>query len=296
MDYRYFSIKPISGALGAEVFGIDLSGDIEAATMREIVDAWHEYIVLLFRDQQLSVAQQQAFAQRFGELIPHPYVTGLDECPEIFRIIREPGENFSWDNYYHSDLMFLQRPPLGSALYAEEVPPYGADTEFCNLYLAYETLSPGMQTLLKTLRAVHDSGDPAHYHTKYQSMHERENRAQRCAHPVVRVHPDTGREALFISLAFTTHFEGMTVEESAPLLNYLYRHATQSHFGCRLHWQPGSLALWDNRVSLHHAVADYFGEVTRHRRVLRRATIAGEAPIAAIPDVSCQQPAASVQV
>jgi len=281
LAYEHFSLKPISGALGAEISGIDLVHDLDAEAMAEVVSAWHEHIVLLFRDQDMTVEQQQAFAGRFGELIPHPYVTGLDNCPEIFRIVREPGEDFSWDNFYHSDLMFLERPPLGSALYAEEVPPFGADTEFCNLYLAYETLSEGMRTLLKSLRAVHDSGDPAHYHTKYQSMHERENRAQQAVHPVVRVHPDTGRESLFISLAFTTHFEGMTAQESAPLLHYLYEHATQSQFGCRLHWQPGSLALWDNRVSLHHAVADYFGEVTKHRRVMRRATIAGEKPLAA---------------
>ncbi len=281
MSYEHFSLRPISGALGAEVSGIDLAGELSDHAMAEIIRAWHQYIVLLFRDQDLSVARQRAFAARFGELIPHPYVSGLEECPEIFRIVREPGEGYSWDNYYHSDLMFLERPPLGSALYAEEVPPYGADTEFCNLYLAYETLSDGMKTLLKSLRAVNDSGDPAHYHVKYQGMRERTNSARQATHPVVRVHPDTGRESLYISLAFTTHFEGMTVEESAPLLKFLYQHATQSHFGCRLHWQPGSLALWDNRVSLHHAVADYFGEVARHRRVMRRATIAGEKPRAA---------------
>lgn len=281
MEYRYFSLQPISGALGAEVHGIDLTRDLGADVMAEVKRAWHEHIVLLFRDQDLSVAQQQAFARRFGELIPHPYVTGLDECPEIFRIVREPGEDYSWDNFYHSDLMFLEQPPSASALYAEEVPPYGADTEFCNLYLAYESLSEGLRALLRSLRAVHESGDPAHYHDRYESMHERKNAARSAIHPVVRVHPGTGRESLFVSLAFTTRFEGMTAEESAPLLHYLYHHATQSRFGCRLHWRPGSLALWDNRVSLHHAVADYFGEVSRHRRIMRRATIAGETPLAA---------------
>ncbi len=281
MSYKHFSIKPISGALGAEVFGIDLRGSLSEDVIAEIRHAWLEYVVLLFRDQSMTVAEQYAFASAFGTLIPHPYVSGLPDCPEIFQIVREPGEAYSWDNFYHSDLMFLEAPPLGSALYAEHVPPYGADTEFCNMYLAYETLSESMQKMLKTLRAVNESGDPAHYHSKYQGMHERQNATKTSVHPVVRVHPETHRESLYISLAFTTRFDGMTEKESAPLLKFLYEHATQSQFGCRLHWQPGSLALWDNRVSLHHAVADYFGDVSRHRRVMRRATIAGEVPIAA---------------
>ena len=123
-------MAPISGALGAEVFGIDLSADLDEAAMDEIRRALAEYVVLLFRDQELSVASQRAFAGRFGRLIPHPYVTGVDQDPDQFEIVREPGEGYSWDNYYHSDLMFLERPPMGSALYGVEVPPYGADTEF----------------------------------------------------------------------------------------------------------------------------------------------------------------------
>ena len=116
--------------------------------------------MLLFRDQDLSLRDQREFAARFGNLIPHPYVTGLDDDPDIFEIVREPGENFSWDNFYHSDLMFLEKPPMASALYAVTVPPYGADTEFCNMYLAYETLSDRMKDMIGTLRGVNESGDP----------------------------------------------------------------------------------------------------------------------------------------
>ena len=186
-SYQNFSVKPISGALGAEVSGIDLSGDLSNAAMEEISRAFHEFVVLLFRDQDLDLAAQRRFAARFGRLIPHPYVTGLEEDPDIFEIVREPGENFSWDNYYHSDLMFLNRPPMASALYAVTVPPYGADTEFCNLYLAYEALSPAMQEMVSRLRGVHESGDPAHWSDKYASMHERKNEAACAVHPVVRV-------------------------------------------------------------------------------------------------------------
>ena len=280
--YSTFNLHPISGALGAEVFDIDLSVELSDTTVAEIRQALNEYIVLLFRNQSaLSLTTHRQFAALFGPLIPHPYVTGLPEDPDIFEIVREPGEGYSWDNFYHSDLMFLANPPMASALFAVEVPPYGADTEFCNMYLAYETLSSRMQEMLSSLRGVNESGDPSHWSDKYEGMHERRNAPTSAVHPIVRVHPDTGRKALYLSPAFTTHFEGMTVSESAPLINFLYAHATQSQFGCRLHWQQGSLALWDNRVSLHHAVADYFGEVAKHRRVMRRATIEGEVPIAA---------------
>jgi taurine dioxygenase len=281
MSYTAFELKPISGALGAEVFGLDLSQALGSNELGEIRAAFSEYVVLLFRDQDLSLSSHRAFAENFGALIPHPYVQGLEADPDIFEIVREPGENYSWDNFYHSDLMFLQNPPKASALYASEVPPYGADTEFCNMYLAYEALSERMQELACSLVGINESGDPSHWSATYEGMHELRNEATSAAHPVVRVNPDTGRKSLYVSPAFTTRFEGMTVRESAPLIKFFYEHATQSQFGCRLHWQPGSLALWDNRVSLHHAVADYFGEVSKHRRVMRRATIAGEAPIAA---------------
>ena len=206
-------------------------------------------------------------------------MTGVDEDPDLFEIVREPGEAFSWDNYYHSDLMFLETPPMASALYGVEVPPYGADTEFCNTYLAYESLSDGMKRLVAPLEGVNESGDPNHWSDKYEGMHELENAPRSATHPIVRVHPVTKRKALYLTPAFTTRFNGMTAQESEPLLSYLYNQATQSHFNCRLQWQAGSLALWDNRASLHHAVADYFGEVAKHRRVMRRATIEGERPL-----------------
>ena len=279
MEYTKFRVKPISGALGAEVFDIDLSKTLDNSTMDEIHNAFTEYVVLLFRDQELSVKQHRDFASKFVKLIPHPYVTGVDEDPDLFEVVREPGETFSWDNYYHSDLMFLENPPIASALYGVEVPPYGADTEFCNSYLAYESLSEEMQRMLHTLEGVNESGDPKHWSAKYEGMHELENAARSATHPIVRVHPETGRRALYLTPAFTTRFKGMTKAESEPLLSFLYNHIIQTHFGCRLHWQPGSLALWDNRFSLHHAVADYFGDVAKHRRVMRRATIEGERPI-----------------
>ena len=152
--YSSFEISPISGALGAVVTRIDLSKKLEPAEFADIKSALNQFLVLLFRDQSLTVAGQRAFAEHFGSLIPHPYVHGVADDPAIFQIVREPGEDYSWDNFYHSDLMFLDRPPMGSALYAEEVPPYGADTEFCNMYLAYEALSDGLKKVVDSLRVV----------------------------------------------------------------------------------------------------------------------------------------------
>ena len=280
LTFNGFKAKPISGAMGAEIFDIDLSGEINSETWREIQDAFHHYLVLIFRDQELTDQDQFNFSQRFGKIIPHPYVKGLPDIPEIFQIIREPGESFSWDGFYHSDLMFLKKPPMGATLYAKECPPFGADTAFTNMYLAYETLSDGMKFLLNDLEGENESGNPEKYSNRYQSMEELGKKgAMGAVHPMVRIHPVTGRKSLFSTLAFTKRIKGMTDSESAPILNYLYEHSIQAHLGCRLEWKKGSLALWDNRVCLHHAVADYFGEVAKHRRVMQRATIEGEEPI-----------------
>ena len=278
--FNHIKIKPISGAMGAEVFDVDLSSEISSETWNEIKEAFHNFLVLIFRDQNLTDQQQFNFTQRFGKLIPHPYVKGLPEIPEIFKIIREPGESYSWDGFYHSDLMFLKKPPLGATLYAKECPPFGADTAFTNMYLAYDTLSDGMKDLLDGLEAENESGNPEKYSNRYQSMEELGKKgAMGAVHPMVRVHPGTGKKALFSSLAFTKRIKGMTDKESAPILNFLYEHSKEAHLGCRLQWEKGSLALWDNRVCLHHAVADYFGEVSKHRRVMQRCTIEGEEPI-----------------
>ncbi|MDA9122708.1 TauD/TfdA family dioxygenase [Paracoccaceae bacterium] len=279
-NFKHIKVKPISGAMGAEVFDVDLSSELSSETWNEIKEAFHNFLVLIFRDQNLTDQQQFNFTQRFGKLIPHPYVKGLPEIPEIFKIIREPGESYSWDGFYHSDLMFLKKPPLGATLYAKECPPFGADTAFTNMYLAYDTLSDGMKDLLDGLEAENESGNPEKYSNRYQSMEELGKKgAMGAVHPMVRVHPGTGKKALFSSLAFTKRIKGMTDKESAPILNFLYEHSKEAHLGCRLQWEKGSLALWDNRVCLHHAVADYFGEVSKHRRVMQRCTIEGEEPI-----------------
>ena len=278
MRNRHLEITPLAGALGAEVGGVNLSRPLPPEVHEEVLDALHQHIVVFFRDQSLTCEQHHAFAGNFGPQIEHPFTKGLDEWPEIIEIIRSPGEAYNWDSKFHSDLMFLEEPPMGASLYALEIPPYGGDTLFVNMYLAYETLSDGLKNLLSGLRGVNESGAPANYSTP-GAMGGKQGEPMAASHPVVRTHPVTGRKSLFASPGFTRRFEGMTEEESRPLLDFLCAHALRPEFSCRFRWSPGAVAVWDNRVSLHRAVPDFFGEVDKHRRVMHRVTIGGDRPV-----------------
>ena len=278
MSCQRIEISPISAALGAEIRGINLAEPLSRDTRAEILEALGRYVVLFFRDQSLSCAQHYAFASNFGPPIEHPFTRGLDDWPEIIEIVRSPGEPYNWDSKFHSDLMFLEEPPMGASLYALEIPPYGGDTVFVNMFLAYETLSEGMKDLLSGVRGVNESGSPSNYSTP-GAMAGKEGEPMSASHPVVRSHAATGRKALYVSPGFTRRFENMTVEESRPIVDYLCRHALRPEFSCRFRWSAGALAVWDNRVSLHRAVPDFFGEVDRHRRVMHRVTIGGDRPV-----------------
>ena len=276
-------VEAVAGALGAQIHGVDLSRSMTDETFEEIRNALHEHLVIFFRDQNIKPEQHYAFAKRFGELMPHPYVQGLDGYPEIIEIVKEPEETRNWGSNWHADLTFMDMPPAGAVLYGRELPPVGGDTMFANMYLAYETLSEGMREMLDGLGALHVSGEPHLYSSRYRSMHERRgNDPGKHVHPVVRTHPVTGRKSLFVNRGFTHCFEDMTVEESGPVLDYLYDHATRPEFTFRFRWSPGSLLIWDNRVVMHNALNDDFGAArngTGFRRVLHRATLAGERPV-----------------
>ena len=278
MRSRHIEVSPLAGALGAEVGGVDLSRPLPKEVHGEVLDALHEHVVIFFRNQELDCAQHQAFASNFGLPIEHPFTRGLDEWPETIEIVRSPGEDYNWDSKFHSDLMFLEAPPMGASLYALEVPPYGGDTLFVNMYLAYETLSERMKEVLSGLRGVNESGPPSGYATP-GAMTGKQGEPMSASHPVVRTHPVTGRKALFVSPGFTRRIEGMTEDESRPLIEFLCSHALRPEFSCRFRWSAGAVAVWDNRVSLHRAVPDFFGEVDKHRRVMRRVTIGGDRPI-----------------
>jgi taurine dioxygenase len=278
-----FRVEPVAGALGAQIHGVDLSEPMSDEAFEEIRNALHEHLVIFFRDQDLTTDQHYAFAQRFGELMPHPYVQGLSGYPEIIEIVKEPEETRNWGGNWHADLTFMERPPGGAVLYGRELPPFGGDTMFANMYLAYETLSEGMREMLDGLGALHVSGEPQRFSAAFRSMYERRgNDPGEHVHPVVRTHPVTGRRSLFVNCGFTRSFEDMTAEESGPVLGYLYDHATRPEFTFRFRWSPGSVLIWDNRVVLHNALNDDFsaaGNGSGFRRVLHRATLEGERPM-----------------
>ena len=277
-----FRVEPVAGALGARIHGVNLALPLSDGTLEAIRSALHEYLVIFFRDQELTTEQHRAFAERLGPLEPHPFVQGLAGHPDIIEIVKEPHETRNFGSGWHADLTFLEQPPGGAVLYARELPPVGGDTMFANMYLAYETLSDGMREMLDALNAVHGSGRPERYFAEYRGMRERpDTEAIERTHPVVCTHPRTGRRALFVNPMFTVRFESMTTEESTPVLGYLYGHATRPEFTFRLRWSPGTLLVWDNRVVLHNALEDDFGAARNGMgfcRVLHRATLTGERP------------------
>src|SRR5882724_6878684 len=286
-SFAHIRVQPMAGALGADIAGIDLARSLDDRTFAEIERALHEHLVIFLHDQVLTPEQHLAFTRRFGSISRSPYIKHMDEYPDIIAVLKEADERkiSTFGNAWHSDFSFLEEPPLGSVLYAREVPSYGGDTLFANMYEAYEALSEGMKRLLDPLKAIH-SGRPygrggvsKDLRVSRSIQIERDNpEAEReVAHPVVRLHPESGRKALFVNAIYTTRFENMSEAESKPLLDYLFQHCTTPEFTCRFRWQTGSLALWDNRCAMHYAVNDYDGQ----RRLMHRTTVAGERPVGA---------------
>ncbi|MEX2618244.1 MAG: TauD/TfdA family dioxygenase [Alphaproteobacteria bacterium] len=276
MTYRQIEVRPISGALGAEIFGADLSRDLPDDTIAEIRRAWLDNLVIFFRDQTITPAQQLALAKRFGEPVEYPFIRGLPDFPEITPVVKLAHETVNFGGLWHTDTTYQQRPPMASMLYALELPPYGGDTLFANCYRAYETLSDGLKAVLDPLTGIYSSHKGRVVDTRAaraaDSPKEDAKVARVAEHPVVRIHPETGRKALYVSFAHTTCFKGWTEAESRPLLDYLFEHQTRPEFTCRFRWAVGSVALWDNRCALHNPINDYHG----YKRVLHRITFAGQ--------------------
>jgi taurine dioxygenase len=270
-------VRRISGALGAEIRGVDLAGPLNEVQVAEIRRAWLEHLVVFFRDQPLAPAQFMTFAGRFGELVEYPLVKGIEGFPKIIEVKKLEHERVNFGGIWHSDTTYLELPPMGSMLLARELPPFGGDTLFANMYLAYEALSEGMQRMLAGLKAVNTSG-------KANASRTREDRIKTdgrsstgefvAEHPIVRTHPETGRKALYVNPGHTLRITGLSEEESAPILSYLYQHQIRPEFTCRFAWQTGSIAFWDNRCAQHNPVNDYHG----YRRLLHRITLAGDRP------------------
>lgn len=272
------TITALGGALGGEATGIDLAKPLDDGDFAEVERAFAAHLVLVIRDQKLAPADQVAFTRRFGAVEPHPLRSrrGADGFPEVLVIENRPGMPGARNDEWHSDITCSERPPALSVLQALVVPQALGATMYCNMYRAYETLSAGMRRMLEDMNALHSA----------ESLVRRNNEPGTDAlpiaetpppvsHPVVRTHSVTGRPALFVNPSFTIGFDGMTREESAPLLAFLYDHATRPENVYRHAWRPGDVVMWDNRCTMHYAVHDY-DETTP--RLMHRTTAAGERP------------------
>lgn len=277
-DDTTIEVIPQAGALGAEIRGVDLRRPLPAAQLAAVRRAWLEHLVLFFRDQPIDADAFMAFARGIGRPVEYPFVRGLEGHPEIIEVRKLEHERVNFGGVWHSDTTYLERPPMASMLIAREVPPYGGDTLFANMYLAYETLSDGLRSTLDGLRAVAASSKADVSRTREDRIRSDGRDDARTEyvtdHPVVRTHPETGRKALFVNVAHTVRFVGWTEDESRPLLEFLYAHLTRPEFTCRFAWRTGSLALWDNRCTQHNPVNDYHG----FRRVMHRITLEGDRP------------------
>lgn len=277
MKYKHIQVNPIAGALGAEISNVDLA-QLDDEIFAEIHHAFLENLVIFFREQNITPDEQVAFSARFAPIGYYPFLKGLPDHPEVIEVRKEPDDKLNFGGVWHTDTAYLAKPPMGSVLYAKEIPESGGDTMFANLYLAYETLSESMKGMLAGRQALNSSrkGDAAVGRQK--SVDENPKDASEVQtesiHPVFRTHPETERKALYVNKGHTVCFEGATPEESAPILEYLFEHQIQPEFTCRFNWTPGAVAVWDNRCALHYPLNDYHGQ----RRVMHRVTMEGTTP------------------
>jgi alpha-ketoglutarate-dependent taurine dioxygenase len=275
-------VRPMAGHIGAEILGVDLAQPLDAATVAEIRSTLLRWKVVFFRDQDITQRQHIAFGRLFGEVTPaHPTLpAAFPEYPEILLLGR--GNEFMKDgprieSRWHTDVTFVPNPPMASILRGIVIPPYGGDTQFANLAVAYEQLSPEVQRFIDGLHAVHHNvlplarGEmPSGLANKFASSD------LRAVHPVVRVHPETGEKVVFVNPNFTSHIVELSRQEGRHLLAMLYEHMTNPSFTVRFRWQPGSIAFWDNRATAHLVPTDVPSEF---ERTMQRITVAGDVPV-----------------
>ncbi|MFN3231071.1 MAG: TauD/TfdA dioxygenase family protein [Alphaproteobacteria bacterium] len=279
-------MTPCPAPLGAEITGLDVRGVLDRdntyPVWQNILAAFAERKVLFFRDQELTASDLVSFAAHFGPIGHYPFAEPLPDNPDVIAVIKEPDQTSNFGGMWHTDTPYLERPAAATALYAVEVPDEGGDTIWSDMVAALDALPRALVSELSALRAVQSAAknkqalraDPLHDGTM-SGVHEEDMDTRQATHPVVRTHPVTGEKTLFVSPAHTTNFAGLTEEASKPLLDELFAHAIQDQFCHRHHWTPGTLAIWDNRVSLHYPLNDYHG----HRREMLRVTIDGEVPV-----------------
>ena len=274
MANQSIDVRKLTPTIGAEIFGVDLSKPLGNQQFQEVHDALMDNLVIFFRDQRMSIEAHKEFGRRFGPLHVHPNAPiGMPEHREILVIKADETSKRVAGEEWHSDVSCDAEPPMGSILYLTEVPPDGGgDTLFANMYRAYETLSEPVRKMLAGLTAIHDSAKAHGYRSRASDRGDMTFPS--AEHPVVRTHPVTGRQALFVDRGFTVRIPQLKRHESDALLEMLYRHVETPELQCRFKWQAGSVAFWDNRCAQHHAMFDYFP----HRRYGHRVTVCGDKP------------------
>jgi taurine dioxygenase len=273
---------PVSGALGAVISGLDLSRVAQSEEIAGLQAALAEHLVVFLPEQRLTLDDLERVTDLLGGRDSTPYVTPLEDRPYVIRVIKEAGDALNFANAWHSDLSYLPSPPSYTLLHAWDVPVFGGDTVWSNQYLAYERLSTGLKKTLSGLHAVHSAGWAYGTGGVLDQVKELTSMAiapsadayEEHTHPAVTMHPVTGRPALYVNPVYTTRFAGWTQDESKPLLEHLYRHSINENFTCRLRWAVDTLAIWDNRCTMHNALNDYVGV----RREMYRTSVKGTAP------------------
>lgn len=268
------TVQPVTPTIGAEISGVDLARPLDDPTLETIRDALIEHQVIFFRDQEISVEAHKALGARFGELVIHPNDPGLEGHPEVMVIHADENSKRIAGAMWHSDVSCSAEPPMGSILRMFSVPENGGDTLFASMYAAYEALSDRMKQMLDGLTAIHDG---APYYEEVNRIMGRDSGGKtypKSEHPVVRVHPDSGRKCLFVNHMFTTRLVGLPKAESDAILAFLFEHVRNPELQMRFRWAPHSIAFWDNRCTQHFAVWDYFP----HLRSGYRVTVKGTRP------------------
>ena len=271
-SFQCIEVNPLTPNIGAEITGVDLSTPLDDQTFRELHSAFKMHSVLFFRDQNLDHDSQKAFGRLFGDLAIHPAIAAPEGHPEIVPIHADKDSTVIQGERWHSDVSCDEEPPLGSILYLHTVPEIGGDTLFSSMYAAYDALSDRMKTYLDGLTARHDGEEQ--YRGRYDSD-DGDKRYPACNHPVIRIHPETGKKCLFVNPIFTTKINELPRLESDAVLKMLHEHCSKEDFQVRFRWQEGSVAFWDNRCVQHLALWDYYP----HTRSGFRVTVKGDRPV-----------------
>ena len=272
-------LKLLSGALGAEVSGIDLK-DSSEKNFKVINNLLLEHKVIFFRNQKITPEEQLTLAKRFGPLETHAYVKGLDKYPEIVRIIKDPNEKNQLGENWHSDVSYNVKPTKAVVLKSIKIPPVGGDTMFSNMELAWETLDKNIKEKIKDKKAIHSSLGAEFFLNDYKSMEGNGNIDEYSStHPIVRTHPETGKKILFVNWTYTKKIVDMDKKKSDEMLKKIFEHQARLDLTCRFRWTENAVAIWDNRSVLHYAIADFFpGRGLGYERIMDRIAIEGDRP------------------